>query len=392
MNQGNLNSTGGGVKRRICHDDIFNEIISLENLFSAWREFSKGKLKKPDVLEFKLNLEDNLFGLHYELKDKSWRHSHYTAFNVYDPKLRRIHKACVRDRVLHHAIFRVLYPIFDKSFIFDSYSCRLGKGTHRAVNRLNSFTRQLSHNNSRNIFALKCDVRKFFDSINQSILLKLISEKIKDDNALWLIETIIKSFQKEPKKGLPLGNVTSQLFANIYLKLMINGISSRGFSASTLQRFSKPEITFRDDIIAASRKTYANPKADVEKAIAEWAGSSGEESVGGEEERERRPRRDYGESFGGGRGQRFPDHGRDDRGRDDRFYRDERRDNRPPVPSAPRPIVQNQSAPASLESALSSGPVNFKGKRMKISERVPKPKKEVDTGELKKILEESLKK
>ena len=179
---------------------------------------------------------------------------------------------------------------------------------------------------------------------------------------------------------------------SIYLKLMINGISSRGFSASTLQRFSKPEITFRDDIIAASRKTYANPKADVEKAIAEWAGSSGEESVGGEEERERRPRRDYGESFGGGRGQRFPDHGRDDRGRDDRFYRDERRDNRPPVPSAPRPIVQNQSAPASLESALSSGPVNFKGKRMKISERVPKPKKEVDTGELKKILEESLKK
>src|SRR3989339_106630 len=146
---------------------------------------------------------------------------------------------------------------------------------------------------------------------------------------------------------------------SIYLKLMINGISSRGFSASTLQRFSKPEITFRDDIIAASRKTYANPKADVEKAIAEWAGSSGEESVGGEEERERRPRRDYGESFGGGRGQRFPDHGRDDRGRDDRFYRDERRDNRPPVPSAPRPIVQNQSAPASLESALSSGPVNF---------------------------------
>lgn len=178
---------------------------------------------------------------------------------------------------------------------------------------------------------------------------------------------------------------------SIYLKLMINGISSRGFSASTLQRFPKPDISFREEIIAASRKTYANPKVDVEKAIAEWAGSSGEEA-NDEGEGERRPRRDYGESFGGGgRGQRFPDRGYDNRGRDDRPYRDERRDNRPPAP-APRPVVQNQSAPVtSLESVLGSGPVNFKGKKIKEA-RVQKPKKEVDTSELKKILEESLKK
>jgi len=185
----------------------------LENLFSAWQEFSSGKMKKADVLEFKFNLEENLFRLHRELTTKAYRHSNYTVFNVCDPKLRRIHKACVRDRVLHHAVFRILYPIFDKNFIFDSYSCRIEKGTHRAVARLEKFCRQASRNNSRNIFVLKCDVRKFFDSVDQDILLGLIRRKISDTNAIWLIKKIIKSFPT----GLPLGNVTSQLFANIYL-------------------------------------------------------------------------------------------------------------------------------------------------------------------------------
>ena len=91
------------------------------------------KKKKADVQEFEFQLEDNLFQLYRELKNKIYQHSHYTAFTVCDPKLRRIHKACVSDRVLHHAVFRILYPIFDKSFIFDSYSCRVEKGTHRAV-------------------------------------------------------------------------------------------------------------------------------------------------------------------------------------------------------------------------------------------------------------------
>lgn len=200
---------GGGVKRRICHNNVFDEIICLENLFSAWREFKKGKSGKPDIQRFEFNLEDNLFELHQELKSGIWRHSHYTAFNVCDPKLRRIHKACVRDRVLHHAIFRVLCQIFDKSFIFDSYSCRLDKGTHRAVDRLEKFVRQLSRNNTRNIFALKCDVRKFFDSVDQDILLKLIRKKITDGKTLRLISDIIGSFEKAEGGGLPLGNVTS---------------------------------------------------------------------------------------------------------------------------------------------------------------------------------------
>ena len=179
----------------------------------AWNEFRKSKRNKKDVQQFEFNLENNLFQLYQELQNKTYQHSQYTAFNVCDPKLRRIHKANVRDRVLHHAIFRILYPLFDQDFIFDSYSCRVRKGTHKAVDRLENFSNKLSRNNSRNIFALKCDIRKFFDSIDQEILLRLIKNKIKDDEAIWLIKKIVSSFPE----GIPLGNVTSQLFANIYL-------------------------------------------------------------------------------------------------------------------------------------------------------------------------------
>jgi len=186
-------------------------------LFLAWKEFKKGKNSKPDVQEFEFNLEDNIFQLRDDLKTKLYQHNPYTSFYVIDPKLRHIHKACVRDRVLHHAIFRVLYPIFDRNFLYDSYSCRLGKGTHRAVNRLEDFARKLSRNNHRIAYALKCDVRKFFDSINKTILTSIIANKIKDSDSLWLISKILNSFSKTSGNGLPLGNVTSQIFANIYL-------------------------------------------------------------------------------------------------------------------------------------------------------------------------------
>ncbi len=182
-------------------------------MFLAWQEFKKGKRNKTDIQQFEFNLENNVFQLHQELKNRTYQHSHYTAFNVCDPKLRRIHKAVVRDRVLHHAIFRILYLIFDKNLIFDSYFCRVDKGTHRAVDQLEKFCGKASKNNSRNIFALKCDIKKFFDSVDQEILLALIKRKIQDENAISIIEKIIRSFPK----GIPLGNVTSQLFANIYL-------------------------------------------------------------------------------------------------------------------------------------------------------------------------------
>ena len=187
--------------------------FSLENLFLAWSEFKRGKRKRLDVQDFEFNLEDNLFQLHSELKNKTYYHGSYTPFYVTDPKLRHIHKATVRDRVLHQAVFRALYPIFDKNFIDDSYSCRIDKGTHAAVNRLEVFSRRLSRNHNCGIFVLKCDIKKFFDSVDQNILTELIRKKITDENTPWLISKVIKSFAQ----GLPLGNVTSQLFANIYL-------------------------------------------------------------------------------------------------------------------------------------------------------------------------------
>ncbi len=166
----------------------------------AWSEFRRGKQSKNGVQKFEFGLEDNLFRLHEELKAKTYAHTYYTPFYITDPKLRHIHKASVYDRILHHAIFRVFYPIFDKSFIFDSYSCRDNKGTHRAVSRLDKFVRKISKNYSKNVFALKCDISKYFDSIDQKILMKLIRVKIKDQNALWLIRRIIDSFEKRHAK------------------------------------------------------------------------------------------------------------------------------------------------------------------------------------------------
>lgn len=177
----------------------------------------RGKRKKADVAAFEFNLEDNLFALHRFLKTNAWKHEPYVSFYVRDPKLRHIHKATVRDRVLYQAVFRVLYRIFDPLFIHDSYSCRHKKGTHRGVLRLRDFTRTASKNYCDTVYVLKCDVRKFFDSIDHEILFQLISRKIKDDDVLRLVRMIIASFEISAGKGLPLGNVTSQLFANIYL-------------------------------------------------------------------------------------------------------------------------------------------------------------------------------
>ncbi|MFA5051392.1 MAG: reverse transcriptase domain-containing protein [Patescibacteria group bacterium] len=185
----------------------------MENLFLAWDEFKKGKRKKIDVQIFERNLEDNLFELYKDLNNKTYQHSTYKSFYIQDPKLRHIHKAEVKDRIIHHLIYRYLERIFEPSFIFDSYSCRKNKGTHRAVERLAKFYWRISKNCTRNCFVLKCDIKKFFASVDHQILLTIIFKKINEPNILWLIKNIIDSFPQ----GIPLGNLTSQIFANIYL-------------------------------------------------------------------------------------------------------------------------------------------------------------------------------
>ncbi|MBI4649967.1 methyltransferase domain-containing protein, partial [Candidatus Desantisbacteria bacterium] len=133
----------------------YDNLISIENLFQAWNEFVKGKRKKKDVQEFHLNLEDNLFELHRKLKSKTYKHGDYKDFYINDPKSRHIHKAKVTDRIVHHLLYKYLYSVFDKTFIYDSYSCRLNKGTHRGVKRLENFARKVSKNYTGECWALK---------------------------------------------------------------------------------------------------------------------------------------------------------------------------------------------------------------------------------------------
>ena len=162
---------------------------------------------------------DNILILHEKLKNKTYRHGSYHAFKINDPKPRDIHKATVRDRIVHHAIYRILYPYFDKKFIYDSYSCRIDKGTHRAMNRFQVFGRKVSRNNTQTAWVLKGDIKKFFATIDHKILKSILEKHIVDNDILWLLGQIIDSFNTENKIsiGLPLGNVTSQLLINVYM-------------------------------------------------------------------------------------------------------------------------------------------------------------------------------
>lgn len=174
---------------------MYQEIISLEKLLDAWREFRRGKRSAADVQAFERHLEDNIFRLHWELKTKTYRHGSYHPFRIFDPKQRLIHKADVRDRIVHHAVYRALAPVFERSFIFDSYSCRTGKGTHAAVDRLERFVRKASRNNTKPCWALKCDIRKFFASIDHAILMELVGRKVCDPDTRQLLQNIIGSFR-----------------------------------------------------------------------------------------------------------------------------------------------------------------------------------------------------
>lgn len=198
----------------------YDSIITIEKLLKAWQEFLRDKKDRKDVILFQAKLMDNIFDLHNDLKNKIYTHGGYAAFNISDPKPREIHKATVRDRLLHHLIYQELYGYFDSQFIYDSYSCRLNKGTHRAINRFHVFHRKVSKNNTKTCWVLKCDIRKFFANIDHKILKKILEKYIKDKDIIWLLSRVIDSFsarQGLAEVGLPLGNLTSQLLVNIYM-------------------------------------------------------------------------------------------------------------------------------------------------------------------------------
>ncbi|HCC06220.1 TPA: hypothetical protein DEP94_02600 [Candidatus Nomurabacteria bacterium] len=191
----------------------YDDIVTFEKLLESWNDFVSGKRKREDVNTFALRLSDNLIDLFYELKSDVYIHGNYEEYVICDPKKRIIHKASVRDRVVHRLLYNALYSYFDRRYIYDSYSCRIGKGTHKAQARFRYFVNAVSKNYTKPCYVLKFDIKKCFESIDADILKNILFTHIQDERLKSLVFKIIDSFPK----GLPLGNLTSQLFINIYL-------------------------------------------------------------------------------------------------------------------------------------------------------------------------------
>ncbi len=190
---------------------------------------------------------DNILALHRDLAAKAYHHSAYEAFSISDPKPRRIHKATVRDRLLHHAIHRILYPFFDRTFIAHSYSCRVGKGMHRALNAFRTFARKASRNHTRTAWVLKCDVKQFFATIDHVTLIALLQAHIQDQEIVDLLAEVIQSFRSgQSGIGLPLGNLTSQLFANVYMNRLDQFVKHQ-LRARHYIRYSDDFVILSDD-------------------------------------------------------------------------------------------------------------------------------------------------
>lgn len=212
--------------------NLFESITSFENLWLASKKAQRGKRFKDSALRFNAELEKNLLGLKRTLEEQTYRCGRYRQFYVQESKKRLISAAPYRDRVVHHAVCNVIEPIFERGFIYDSYACRVGKGSHKAVERFSSFLR-----NPENKYVLKCDIRRYFPSIDHETLFQAIKKKIACPRTLDLIRQIIDSGRGlsdpmaeaayfagadlfspfERAKGIPIGNLTSQFFANIYL-------------------------------------------------------------------------------------------------------------------------------------------------------------------------------
>ncbi len=193
--------------------------LSLSNIWKCWFKFKKGKTKTKKLDFFDFYLERNLYNLHCELNSNLYKHGGYRKFTVTDNKKREIRVAEIKDRIVHRLIYEYLYRIYDKTFIYDAWSCRKGKGLIGATLRTENFLRKY-----KNSFVWRVDIRKFFDSVDQQVLLKIISRKIKNPKTFKLVRKIAQSYKTtqdrvklHAHKGMPIGNLTSQIFANIYL-------------------------------------------------------------------------------------------------------------------------------------------------------------------------------
>lgn len=196
----------------------YEKICDFQNLYKAHTVARRGKRNNREVIEFEMNLSENLTEISDSLKTGTYRISDYYSFMVHDPKDRIIHALHYRDRVVQHCICdEVLAPTLDRKLIYDNAACRIGKGTHFAISRLSTFMHKFYNKHGADGYFLKCDIRKFFDNINHDILKNKLRRVFNDDKLFALLCMIIDSYEKAPGKGLPLGNQTSQWFAIYYL-------------------------------------------------------------------------------------------------------------------------------------------------------------------------------
>ena len=204
------------IKTMKTYNNLYNNLCSYDNLFIAYKKARKGKIKKDYVIEFEKNLNENIKLLREELLFHSYKPKPLKTFIIRDPKTRKISKSAFRDRIVHHALINIIEPIFDKTFIYDSCANRKGKGTSLAIERLTYFHRKITKSNNIQTYFLKADIKHYFQEVNHKILLNMIERRITDYNIISLIKLILKNY-KNKEKGMPLGNLTSQFFANVYL-------------------------------------------------------------------------------------------------------------------------------------------------------------------------------
>ncbi len=237
---------------------LFEPITCFDNLLLAARKASRGKRDKPSVAWFEFHLEREILTLEDELLNGRYRPGPFYTFEVRDPKRRRICAAPFRDRVVHHAICNVLEPSFERRLIFDSYACRIGKGTHAAIARAQRFARRYR-------YVLKCDIRKFFQSVDHAVLKALLSRLFKEPPLLALLGRIIDHAppDAEPGRGIPIGNLTSQHFANLYLGELDHYLKER--------RGVKGYIRYMDDVLvfADDKPTLHLWLADIRQFLGE---------------------------------------------------------------------------------------------------------------------------
>lgn len=193
-------------------------LYDFDKLYEAYKKCRRGKTGKTEVILFELNLTEELVKLQEELKNKTYHVGEYYRFIIYDPKQREIQALPFRDRIVQHNLCdNILAPLLERHLIYDNSACRKGKGTHFAMNRLTGFFREYYKKYGSDAYILKCDIRKYFDSIDHKVLKTKLMRIIKDKDMFELLENIIDSYETEPGKGLPMGNQTSQWFALYYL-------------------------------------------------------------------------------------------------------------------------------------------------------------------------------